>query len=59
MLDNLYSTKGLPPIRTLAEPSKKKKKIKKLKSNEKESKEKPSKINAYDYRKWDKLDVVI
>jgi hypothetical protein len=49
--------KGLPPIRALA-TTKKKKKVKKEKKPEDESKLKPKKLNSYDYRAWDKIDVV-
>ena len=52
------STKDLPPVRNFVEPPKPKKKSKKIK---KATTEKPtstsSKIQAYDYRSWDKFDV--
>ena len=48
--------KNLPPIRSLA-TVKKKKKVKKSEKNETKDK-KTSKIKAYDYRNWDKFDVV-
>ena len=55
------SSKQLPPIRTLA--TKKKKKKKKTTKAEsvvqEETKKKEKKLNIYDYRAWDKLDVVI
>lgn len=46
---------GLPPIRSLA-PAKKKK-VKKVDAK-KEEKKPTKKLNSYDYRAWDKLDVV-
>jgi hypothetical protein len=54
--------KGLPPIRALA-TTKKKKKVKKAvtdnhNKHEQEAKPKTKKLNSYDYRSWDKIDVV-
>jgi hypothetical protein len=60
----LNKFKSIPPVRSLATAKKKKKK---KKQNEEKpesdaaSQEKPGKsvkINSYDYRAWDKLDVV-
>jgi hypothetical protein len=53
---NDNSDKLLPPVRNLA-TLKKKKKIKKTSKNETNDK-KTTKIKAYDYRNWDKFDVV-
>ena len=53
---NDRNEKTLPPVRNLA-TVKKKKKIKKASKNETNDK-KTSKIKAYDYRNWDKFDVV-
>jgi hypothetical protein len=53
---NDNSDKPLPPVRNLA-TVKKKKKIKKTSKNETNDK-KTTKIKAYDYRNWDKFDVV-
>ena len=50
----------MPPIRTLA-TTKKKKKVKKPKDeateNASKTTSKTKKLNSYDYRAWDKLDV--
>ena len=59
------SSKELPPIRTLATTSKKKKKKKKSvkqvgeeTGKETKNETKKKKLHSYDYRAWDKLDVV-
>jgi hypothetical protein len=54
LFDKNINFKYLPPVRALA-TSKKKKKVKK---NNDKIKENGQKIKAYDYRKWDKFDVV-
>lgn len=58
---SFYFFKGLPPIRNLVTKKKKKKK-KEAKSDAKKEEEKnksnKSKLNSYDYRAWDKLDIV-
>lgn len=55
------SNKGLPPIRSLNTTKKKKKKVKESdkqgKDTKKAEKSNTKKINSYDYKSWDKLDV--
>jgi hypothetical protein len=57
LVECYLNLKGLPPIRALAE-TKKKRKVKKEKKAGEEVKPKPKKLNSYDYRSWDKIDVV-
>lgn len=61
--DSVNSTKGLPPIRNLVTKKKKKRVVKKEGGDGGagggEVKKPPKqKINSYDYRSWDKLDIV-
>ena len=53
--------KGLPPIRNLVTKKKKKKKKEATSDTKKEEEKNKSnklKLNSYDYRAWDKLDIV-
>lgn len=51
----LYFLQKLPPVRNSLDKKKMKKRVAKKK---KDGESKPSRISGYDYRSWDKFDVV-
>ena len=48
----------LPPVRNSLDKKKKKKKVKQKENGENGEQKKSKRINAYDFRSWDKFDVV-